>query len=293
MTTKRFLACVAGLAVLAGCAAPGPGTAPGLHVGLRRSSYGGKHHPETDWWVRAAGSYAAQYAGAQPTIIEIVSVYLDDGTTQFGFSKPDSYAGTTKNMSFVARREVHEEHLRAYDKAGVSAVLQVEPGNADLASCLEVVYRKFGSHPCVIGLGVDAEWFRTRESPKRDGMPVTDPEARALVEKVLSLNPRYTLFLKHFSARHMPPTYRHPHLYFVSDSQDFGSADEMLGDFRRWAAQFAGSDTGYQFGYPADRKWWAKLDNPPAELGRRIRAEIPSCRYLFWVDFTADKVHFP
>lgn len=263
-----------------------------LHVGLRRSSYGGKHHADNAWWVQRAKEFAAHFPSAKPTLIEIVSTYQEDGTTQFEFAKPDDFAGPTQGMAFSKGKTLHEQALDEYDKQGVSVVLQVEPGNANLKDCLEIVHRRFGKHPCVIGLGVDAEWFFTKESAKKEGRPITDEEAKGLIEAVVALNPKYTLFLKHFNAKHMPPTFRHPSLYFVSDSQQFASADEMLGDFRQWGGHFKDATTGYQFGYPDDMKWWSKLANPPMDLAERIRSAIPSCGYLFWVDFTADQVQF-
>jgi hypothetical protein len=266
--------------------------APVLHVGLRRSSYGGRHSRGDAWWIERARTFASNFPAAKPTMIEIVSVYLDDGTTQFEFEKPAGYAGPAQGMTFCPGKVFHEQALVEYDRQGIAAVLQVEPGNADLKGCLEVVHRAFGRHPCVIGLGVDAEWFFARESPKHDGRAMTDEDARGLVDAVLAMNPAYTLFLKHFSAKHMPPTFRHPSLYFVSDSCQFGSAKEMMADFKHWANCFAGAATGYQFGYPKDRKWWGTLKRPPSELGETIREAIPSCGYLFWVDFTADQVQF-
>ena len=267
-------------------------TPTNLHVGLRRSSYGGRHTPDNAWWIARAREFAAHFPGAKPTIVEIVSVYLDDGTTQFEFGKPDSYVGPAHGMTFRPDKTTHEQALNDYDMAGISVVLQVEPGNADLKHCLEAVNLKFGKHPCVIGLGVDAEWFFTKESPKHDGRPITDAEAKELVETVRALNPHYTLFLKHFSTKHLPPTFRHPNLHFISDSQDFESADEMLSDFKKWGKRFEGATTGYQFGYPKDRAWWGALANPPLELADRIRTTVPSCAYLIWVDFTANQVRF-
>ncbi len=264
-----------------------------LHVGLRHSSYGARHHADSSWWAKAARDYAAHFSNATPAVVEIVSTYQDDGSTQFEFAKPADDAGPTQGMEFSAKGMNHDKAFETYDKQGVAAVVQVEPGNADLRRCLEIVHRKFGHHPCVIGLGVDAEWFFTKESARKDGRCITDEEARGFVETTLALNPKYTLFLKHWDASHMPPAYRHPNLYFVSDSQQFASADKCLADFKEWAARFKGSATGYQFGYPRDRKWWSKLQNPPVEMGFRILAAVPSCRYIFWVDFTADKVQFP
>ena len=61
----------------------------------------------------------------------------------------------------------------------------------------------------------------------------------------------------------MPPTYRHPHLWFLDNSQQFKSTDEMMTDFKGWGSHFKDSTTGYQFGYEADRFWWSKLKAPP------------------------------
>jgi hypothetical protein len=75
-------------------------------------------------------------------------------------------------------------------------------------------------------------------------------------------------------------------------SQEIADRAEFLSDFGAGARFCDGSQTGYQFGYPADSKWWSQIANPPLELGTQIQREIASCRYLFWVDFTADKVRF-
>jgi hypothetical protein len=268
-------------------------TMPNLHVGLRRSSYGLRaKNADHAWWAQQAKSFAARFPGATPVIIEIASTYQDDGTTQFGFRRPKDYTETASQMSFAGGRLDHEAALAEYDRQGVQAILQVESGDADMVECLQIIHRQFGQHRCVIGMGVDAEWFFSKESPKKEGRPITDTEARLWMETTTKLNPNYTLFLKHWATGHMPPTYRHPQLWFLSDSQHFKSAEEILGDFKDWADHFKQSTTGYQFGYKADQRWWSQLANPPVELGQRIQAQIPSCRYLMWVDFTADNVTF-
>ena len=275
---------------LAGCASSAT-NAPALGVGLRRSSYGlPARNADHAWWAANARRFAARFPGAVPMIVEIVSTYQDDGSTQFDFERPAGDAGPVEHMRFHRGRLDHEAALAEYDRQGVRAILQVEPGEAELPRCLEIVHARFGKHPCVAGLGVDTEWFQTRLSMKKEGRPVTDAEARAWLEKTLALRPGYTLFLKHWDVSHMPPAYRHPQLWFLSDSQQFANAGECLKDFGDWDTHFAGSTTGFQFGYPADRRWWGKLPDPPADLGRRIRSAIPATRYLFWVDFTADKV---
>jgi hypothetical protein len=264
-----------------------------LTVGLRRSSYGLRSKNTDDaWWIARAKAYAGEFPGARPAIIEIVSTYQDDGSTQFGFAKPKDYHGSTENMSFQRGKLDHERALAAYDAAGVKAILQVEPGDADMLGCLEVMHAAFGKHPCVIGYGIDAEWYRTKGSEKEEGVPIPDADAKAWTEKVLSFDKTSTFFIKHFATKHLPPTYRNERLWFLDDSQEFGTAKQMMADFGDWSKACEGSITGYQFGYPKDKKWWSTVKDPPRELATMIRGPIASCRYLFWVDFTADQVNF-
>lgn len=264
-----------------------------LLVGLRRSAYGLPAKTADDaFWVSRARTFAAQFPGAQPAIVQIVSTYLDDGTTQFNFAKPAGYDGPVDGMAFHPGKVDHERALSLYDRSGVKAIIQIEPGSADVARSLEVAWRAFGRHPCVVGFGIDGEWFRTKGSKDKAGERMTDDLARAWMEKVLSFNPRYTLFLKHFQSKKMPPTYRHPNLWFVNDSQQFEGLKGMTAEFTAWR-RFAGTaGVGYQFGYPDDRKWWSKLDCPPVTIGRELKTVIPEVRGLFWVDFSADRVEF-
>ncbi|MGA2062342.1 MAG: hypothetical protein ABSG67_17810 [Thermoguttaceae bacterium] len=264
-----------------------------LGVGLRRSSYGlrGKNADDA-WWIARAKAYAQQFPGAEPVIIEIVSGYQGDGSTEFGFAKPADYTGPSERMSFLPGTLDHHRALAAYDAAGVKAIIQFEPGDADVVRCIEIANKALGRHACVIGYGIDAEWYFTKQSPKKEGLPVPDEAAKAWVEKTLALNKDFNFFIKHFDAGHLPPKYRHPQLWFLDDSQQFADQAEFLADFKAWAKAVDGSTTGYQFGYPADRKWWSNLKQPPKELGSLLLKEIPACRWLFWVDFTADRVNF-
>ena len=83
----------------------------------------------------------------------------------------------------------------------------------------------------------------------------------------------------------MPPTYRDG-IVFINDSQQFESFDQLMDDFTAWGETFAPAPVGYQYGYPADKKWWQELQDPPAEIGQAILNDIPNTQGLFWVDFT-------
>ena len=80
---------------------------------------------------------------------------------------------------------------------------------------------------------------------------------------------------------------------FVDDSQIFPSMDAMVANFAEWAKAFAPSPVAFQFGYPSDRPWWSKLEDPPTQIGERILAAAPNTEALFWVDFTVLEVFPP
>jgi hypothetical protein len=123
-------------------------------------------------------------------------------------------------------------------------------------------------------------------------LPISDADAKRWMEQVLSFDPGYVLVLKHFEAKHLPPGYRHPHLWFLTDSQEFPSQSEWMQDMRDWAVAFKNSPLGAQYGYPKDQKWWSKLSMPPVDLGQALLKELPDYRIILWVDFTANRVGF-
>lgn len=279
---------------------PAPGE-PALYAGLRRSSYGlSKRNSTETWWAVRAKEFAASIGDkvkgdgyVQPVIIQIVSGYSGDGGTVIEFEKPKGFNGSTRGMTFALDRGInHEKSLTTYDEHGVSAIIQFESGNSDVLANLDVAHKAFGHHPCIIGYGIDAEWYFTKESKDKTGKPLEDEDVEKWMERVLSFNPKYTLFLKHWNPRHMPLEYRHPNLWFLSDSQIFPDLDSLMDDFSYWATCMKKQVAGYQYGYPKDRIWWKNMEKPTVEIGLRILQDIPNTRFLFWVDFTADEVDF-
>ena len=240
-----------------------------------------------------AKEFSSQFPGSQPVILHILSNYQDDGTTQIEFQPPQGYPGSTSNMSFLPRGKLnHERALSNYDAAGIKAILQFEPGSADVDDCFQLAQAAFGQHPCVVGLAIDGEWFRTKESADQTGIAIKDADAQHWMEHVLRLNPNFILVLKHFETKHLPPTFRHPRLWLLTDSQEFNSQAEWLNDMRGWHAAFKGSPVGAQFGYPKDQKWWSKFAWPPVDLAHALLKEEPDYRMVLWVDFTATRVRF-
>jgi hypothetical protein len=137
---------------------------------------------------------------------------------------------------------------------------------------------------------VDVEWYRSIEEP--DGQAVTDAEARAWLAAARSHDPSYRLFLKHWLIEKMPPTERDG-IFFIDDSQILPSLEAMVDEFAAWGRAFAPAPVGFQIGYETDRRWWEKLQDPPAEIGRRILEKAPNTRGIYWVDFTVLDVFPP
>jgi hypothetical protein len=202
------------------------------------------------------------------------------------------YQGPTNRMRFQPGKLDPERALAAYDAQGVKAILQFEPGDADVDACFDLAHVLFSQHRCVIGLALDAEWYRTRQSADKTGLPITDADARRWMEHLLRFNPAYVLVLKHWDPTHLPPTYRHPNLWFLTDSQDFKNQAEWIADLHDWNVAFKDAPIGAQYGYPKDRKWWSKNPQPPVALGQALLQQEPGFRMLLWVDFSAERVEF-
>lgn len=277
------------LVSVAGCTPKQPparrGLVAPLRAGLRSSAYGISPFPNSDWWVDSTGSMAAHFDDARPSVVWIVGVV--EGSScwlNFPTSSPDKEYPHIISSNYW---DSNEEYLNRFDEAGVQVWLQVEPSGADVSTLIDLVLEHYSSHPCVVGFGVDVEWYKNKEY--HEGQAVTDAEAQAWSEQVRSYNPDYGLFLKHWLSEKMPPTYREG-IMFLDDSQIFGSLDEMVGEFKDWGQAFAPAPVGFQYGYPSDRPWWSDLSDPPQDIGQALLDEIPNATDLYWVDFTAEEI---
>ncbi len=279
----------------AGCAgrkAPDKGAAQGNLAGLRSSSYGaGNPFPSTSYWVDSCNSMASRFESTGPAVVWIVGVMdsEDDALnsdTLLNFPRPvDSKQYPLINFMDTDR---NRDYLDAFDRSGVKVWLQVEPADADISQLIRLVLDRYAHHSCVIGFGVDVEWFRWSKATP-EGVAVTDAQAREWSELVRSYNPSYRLFLKHWLKEKMPQTYREG-LMFLDDSQQFRTLEQMVLEFEEWGAFFSPAPVGFQYGYPADKVWWGKFSDPPAEIGREILRRVPNARELYWVDFTMKQI---
>ncbi len=256
-----------------------------LGAGFRYSTYGPSYDPGPEYWLSVGEQMSANFPNARPMGIWIIGdiegnqAYLNFPGTS---SDPNILFGETDD---------NEAALTYFDQHNVQIWLQVEPGDADILTLIDLVLNQYGNHSSVIGFGVDVEWYRP-SSGEAEGTPVTDDEAATWVDAVRDHNPEYRLFLKHWDTAFMPPSVRDG-IVFVDDSQQFVSLDQMVNEFAAWGETFAPAQVAFQFGYPADDLWWRNLQDPPADIGNAILAAVPNTTALFWVDFTVLEVFPP
>jgi len=249
-----------------------------LGAGFRFSTYGPDYDPGPAYWASVGERMAARFPGSVPETIWIVGRLRGEGTL---LSFP---VETDEPLIQFTQEDGNAETFELFDSIGVRVWLQVEPGNAPVEELIHLMLERYGHHPCVIGVGVDVEWYRSTKTP--EGKAVSDEEARVWLAAARSHNPDYRLFLKHWEIEKMPPTAREG-LLFIDDSQILPSLDAMVAEFAEWGRAFAPAPVGFQYGYSSDRPWWQLLEDPPAEIGDRILEVTPNTKGLYWVDFTA------
>lgn len=279
------------LFLLAGCGASSRpkatltpwSTAGVLFAGARSSEYGIRPFPAPEGWDQGLEAMAGYFPGAQKAAIWIVGTVSEEtGAAQLEFPGD----GQDYPHIVFAADDRHEEYLRYFDEHNIQVFLQVEPGLADAPTLIDLVLNQYGQHPSVIGFGVDVEWYKDTQT---GGIPITDSTAQEWEERVKAHNPAYRLFLKHWEATYMPPSYR-GEIVFVNDSQQFGGFDEMVDEFAAWAETYYPNPVFYQIGYPADKRWWGKMDTPPQEMGQALADVTRQGCGIFWVDFTLRQV---
>jgi hypothetical protein len=273
---------------------PEPSVGQMIYAGCRASDYGIIPFPTPSLWNTLTKMVASDWPGATPMLLWLVGEILENEppsnqpeTCSLQFFDPGG--GPWANVEFSYPGFSHEEHLSYFDGMGIKVLLSVEPGNADVATLIDLVLQKFGHHACVMGIGIDVEWHLHNQNS--EGVRVTDAQAQAWEEQVKGYNSAYKLFLKHWETAKMPPSYR-GEIIFVSDSSEFNSLSEMQADFKKWADAFPQNVVIFQVGYSFDQHWWKELGDPPGDIGTAVSQVVAQDHGILWVDFTLKAV-FP
>ena len=262
------------------------GRVAGFRASRILSSYPNNQFPSPQYWFTTGTAIASKFSSTSPGAVWIVSLYLSNGVTQLNFPSPGG--GSLPYINFIGT-DRNEEYLTHFDNLGLKVWLQVEPGGAKIDTLIHLVLSRYKHHPCVVGFGIDVEWYNTHIHA--GGKKVTDEEAAQWESKVKSIDSNYTLFLKHYGQSWMPPTYR-GNILFVDDSQIFPNMSALVNEFKSWGQKFYPNPVAFQYGYPADKPWWSLLPDPVKTIGQSLINNIPNCSGLFWVDFTINDI-FP
>jgi hypothetical protein len=258
---------------------------PEFGAGFRFSLYGSDYNPGPAYWALVTKEMTRKFPGSDPMGIRIISK-IEGNKAYLNFP------GTSDDPNIVfGETDDNEASLTYHDKHNVQVWLQIEPGNVDMFTLVDLVLNRYGKHSCVIGFGVDVEWYHSK-GDEAGATPVTDAEAAAWVDAIRAHNPEYHLLLKHWDISFMPPNARES-ILFVDDSQHFTSLDQMVSEFTTWGKTFAPVPVGFQVGYEDDRFWWSAMQDPPSDIGNAILSAVPNTAALFWVDFTVQDVFHP
>jgi hypothetical protein len=248
-------------------------------------SYPNRQFPNSGYWSYVGKQMAQKFNGYSPAGVWIVGLYLDSDEIMLNFP---SQGVSVPSVEFGSTDQ-NEEYLTRFDNEGIKIWLQIEPGPASVDTLISIVLNRYKNHPCIAGFGIDVEWLNAKTNS--GGRTVTDAEAKRWEEKVKSINSSYTLFLKHYSQRWMPSTYR-GNILFIDDSQGFTSFSNIISEFKAWGNSFPKNNVGFQFGYAADKPIWSQFADPPKQIGDELIKQIPNCSAIFWVDFTVTQI-FP
>ncbi len=287
--------------------------------GARSSFYGALPFPEDSSWTVICKNVQHNTGASKPVNVWIVGHIDENGNCVLEFEQPDFVTTVPENVVFLKdinggttghRINNHTETLTHFDKQGVSVFLQVEPGLADISTLMDIVIKQYGHHSSVIGFGIDIEWYKVATDDYANGtiegkdtldwFDVTDSAAQHWEDTLLTYNPKYQLFLKHWLHGILSPNYR-GNIMFINDSQDFnwgenpewgdGALNEMVKEFVLWSKFFSEAPVGFQIGYPKDTPWWKKISNPVKTISDEIvegmnAAGLSQEVGMFWVDFT-------
>lgn len=244
--------------------------------------------PAKEEWTAGSKAFESKYStGANPVLIWIVGEadwHEGEGYTGGTTLKMGVPEGTyDANISFARKstaswerdgwyipdpqnREVwkgylNHDYLDHFDNNGIDVFLQIEPSNASILDQIELIMDEYSSHKCVIGFGIDVEFYDINSEGVNQSYP-TAAEVEGWYDKVKSYGDKYDLFLKHFKIEACEGGgFRGDNndIIYIDDVQDMGDINNFLfADYTaddgmiQWANHFGDNPVWFQIGYAAD-----------------------------------------
>lgn len=246
-------------------------------MGFASARYGISPFPSADYWSGFAKLQATKFSGATTEGVWVIGGVWQGGICYLNFPSSTQYS----NFAF-ANTDENEAYLDYFDTHGIKVYLQVEPGIANVDTALKLVLDRYSHHPCVIGVGVDTEWYMA--PTYSGGKPITDAEAARWYGIVSSYNPNYVMPFTHWQTSHMPPTYRKG-IYFLYDGLGASSLSDLNTYCVAWGKAFPNNKVGYFVGFTEDKKWWSGYSDPYYTCALNMFKNIPNTKGVYWVEF--------
>jgi hypothetical protein len=241
-------------------------------------------YPPT-YWASATNFINSKVAGTQALGIWVVGVDWDNGSggdmCHLTFPRPSG--GSTTNIDYEST-DLNASYLSAFDTAGQKVLLEIESGDADVPTLIDLVLNQYKSHPCVAGVSVDIEWIHP--SAYSDGKAVTDAEASAWLTKIKSYNSSYMLNLVHWETGKMPPAFRDANLIIENDGLGYSGWSNMLSDSKSWGTYFSNANVGFMVGFDEDYSWISKVTDPAGTIMNGIFNGVSNCKVIYWASWT-------
>ena len=219
-----------------------------------RSTYYGDYtqwgHDQSDpaYWTSVAQQMSAKFPDSTPGGVLVVgSVDGDPSSATNTFMPFPAPAGSYPNVTFGTTDDL-EPLLDAYDAAGLSIYLQVEPADADVSMLMDLVLNQYQHHSSVLGFGVDVYSYKHVQN-QGTGQALTDSEVNAWASQVQTFDPTYELVLTHWDSSYLSNA-RPANVMFITNTAYTSSLSELTTEYISWIDSFGTSKTGFLIGDP-------------------------------------------
>ncbi len=290
------------------------------YAGIRSSYYGfadedgQRRFPTPKEAATVIKNIAAKFEGAIPSAVWIIGgIHGQDCHLEF-----EETATTDPHIKFLGeypdfwgnvRPHSHEDYLNEFDKIGAKIFLQVEPGRASMEEILRLCLDKYADHSCIVGFGVDVEWYPSDGETNGPGQgakqPIDKKELQNLVSLVQLYGKELKVMAKHWETEYVGGKPVVDDVIYFNSSQSEGS--ELPRIFADWANYFSSNGVGFQLGYVGDSdynekngidsvdyKWWkpggkGNFTDPITDFTKAIHSKMRNKNQeinIYWVDFT-------
>lgn len=253
------------------------------YAGVVSTPYGMTPFPDPATIKKAVAKMEKAFPATEPLVLWTVGT-ANPANAGVRLEFPSS---VTNDLISSATNDRQDRYLRYFDMKAINVILMVEPGHAPVGVLIDLVLRRYGAHPCVIGFGVDVEKYNP--VPGGAGKKVDDFMAMTWERQARSYNTNYRLVLKHYDISYLPPGYRGD-IIFIDSARQFRDAKDMTSRSFSFAERFYPNVVLFLAGSPSDRSWWKRYKRPQEDIGDALTEKVRQEFGLVWSDMTMKDV---